>query len=97
MLVIAPMLESLRTVGNWVYFTSPLSQQTNHIVVCAFVDETALISGNFRTHHYTIEEVMSDIQETLHIWEGGPKTTEGVIVPEKIRIYPISFKWDTQG
>ena len=47
--VIAPILGSLRTVGNGVHFTSPLSQQTNHIVACAFMDDTDLISGDFRT------------------------------------------------
>ena len=51
--VIAPMLENVRTVGNWVHFTSPLIQQTNHIVACAFVDDTGLIAGDFRTHYYT--------------------------------------------
>ena len=96
-LVSTPLLNMLQTAGNRAFITSPLSEENSHIVGYAFVDDTDLVTMDMRDINMEVEEIMSNMQDSIDCWEGGLRTIGGAIVPEKSWVYPVDFKFDGSG
>ena len=95
-LISTPLLDMLRSANNGAHTLSPISNEADHIVGFAFVDDTDLIC--FHQEHLRLPcEIMQDMQEGIDRWEGGLKLTGGAIVPEKSWIYAIDFGFHESG
>ena len=95
-LISTPLLNMLRDAENGAYMTSPISNDPDHIVGFAFVDDTDLVC--FQQGHLRLtDEIMQNMQQGIDRWEGGLKLTGGAIVPEKSWIYAIDFTFDETG
>jgi hypothetical protein len=68
----------------------PISSQHTTFAGYAFVDDTDLIITKITSISY--QDVMTDLQDAVDMWEGGLKATGGAIVPEKTLIFVIDFK-----
>ena len=53
------------------FFTSLITKCKSHIVGYAYVDDTDVIIMNNNNINITADEIMEDMQEAIHIWEGG--------------------------
>ena len=95
--VSAPLLDMMRDADHGIYLQSPLSQEDDHFVGFAFVDDTDIVEGYLKTADFTIYDIMTSMQEAVNRWEGGLKATGGAIRPDKSFIYPIDFKFDQRG
>ena len=88
-----PLLNMLREEGCTVYFRTALQGDVLSFVGYAFVDDTDLIvSGSEPTASF--QDIISRMQQSLDLWEGGLRATGGAIVPEKSHWYLIDFKWE---
>ena len=95
-LISTPLLNMLRTAGNGAHTRSPISNEKDHVVGFAFVDDTDLVC--FHQEHLRLRsEIMQNMQEGINRWEGGLKLTGGAIVPEKSWIYAIDFGFHNSG
>ena len=52
------------------------------------------MSDNTNTELFELSEPMWD---ALDLWEYGLQPTGGALVPSKIRVHPVSFKWYRSG
>ena len=86
-----PLLNMMRTVIHWGFFTSPISGKNLHYVSFAYVDDTAVLEYKSQDPNILIDEVMEDMQQTVDCWEGGLKAAGGVLVPSKSWAYPVSL------
>ena len=72
-------------------FKTPLSNETESFVGFAYVDDSDNVEGDLRTGTLEIDDVVDQMQQCIHDWEGGLKATGGAIRPDKSFVYPLSF------
>ena len=96
-LISTPLLNMMQARHKGGFFTSLITKCKSHIVGYAYVDDTDVIIMNNNNINITADEIMEDMQEAIHIWEGGLKATGGAIVPSKSWVYPIDFEFDNNG
>ena len=82
--------------GHGIKFETPMYQDKNILVRCAFVDKNNIVEGYLTNTEITIEDVHIRMKKNIDIWEGRLKYTGGSIRPDKSFIYPISFTWNNQ-
>lgn len=62
-----------------------------------FVDDTDLLALNMEDESITFDEIATIIQEAIDRWEGGLKTMDRAIVPQKSWVYALDFNFDSNG
>ena len=92
----SPLLQMLRTAGNWGHFIGPITKEYSHYIGYAYVD-TDLLQFDMREENRKRENHMQKMQEAIDRWEGGLKATGGAIVPSKSWVYPIAFHFKEKG
>ena len=90
-LISTPLLNLLRKKGYGRKFCSPISNERTNLMGFAFVDVTDLILLDMIDGSVSFEEIATQMQKAIELWESGLKTTGGAIVPEKSWLYPIDF------
>ena len=95
--VSTPLLEMMRTRGHGIRYRTPLSKENDDFVGFAFVDDTDLVQGNFKSTQIDLAQLFEEAQENINCWEGGMKATGGAIRPDKSFAYPISFVFKPSG
>ena len=76
--------------GYGMNVTTPISKQDDSLLGFAFVDNLDLVSGANDVH--TAGTTMITHFEALMIsWNGGIRTTDGLIVPEKTHWFLIAL------
>ena len=68
-----------------------MSKETFAFVCYAFVDDTDLVHSS--PPDLDIIEMMAEMQEVVHTWEGGLRASGGALVPAKSYWYLIHFKF----
>ena len=95
--VSAPLLDMMRSANHGIKILTPITNEKDHIVGFAFVDDTDIIEGDLNNNTTSYQSVALFMQEGIDRWEGGFKATGGAIRPDKSFIFPIAFKWDDNG
>jgi hypothetical protein len=88
-----PTLKFVTISKCWVYFSITYIRQGFHFVGYAFIDDTDLIQSY--SDQQSIEEVISEMQQSLDTWEGGLHATGGAIAPGKSFWTMVAFHWSS--
>ena len=87
----SPLLKILRERGSGVKITAPLSKEELKMAGYSFVDDTDQIEMN--NEEMVRDNVLSNAQAGLELWECLLRTTGGAIEPSKTDWVRILYEW----
>ena len=92
--VSSPILDLLRKEGIGAAFKMNLTGKVVKVLGYSFVDDTDLVVGGNCDYH---DDITSEMQRALDLWQTGIEATGGALVPEKSFWSEVSFEWDETG
>ena len=71
----------MKSAGHGVKFSVPFSKTEDSLLRFALVTDTDIVEGSLKTTDLPLDDLMTYIQESVDIWEGGLKASRGALFP----------------